>query len=120
MFQEIGGFGGNVVALRGTGVVTAQDYRVVLGPAVEAAGRGGQKVRLLLELGEGFEGYDPGAMVADATLGMGHLGAFEKIAIVTDAEWLRRAIHLFGGLIPGDVRLFAVAEAAAAREWIAA
>jgi hypothetical protein len=37
---------------------------------------------------------------------------------VTDAEWLRRAIHLFGGLIPGEVRLVPVAEAVAARDWI--
>ena len=40
--------------------------------------------------------------------------------IVTDADWLRRAIHLFGGLIPGEVRLFSTAEAADARDWIGA
>jgi hypothetical protein len=73
---------------------------------------------LLLELGDGFEGYDPGAILADATVGGGHLGSFERIAVVTDAEWIRRAIQLFGGLIPGDVRLFSVAERTAARDWI--
>jgi hypothetical protein len=87
-------------------------------PATERAMAGGRKAKLLLELGDGFEGYDPGAILADATVGGGHLGSFERIAVVTDAEWIRRAIQLFGGLIPGDVRLFSVAERTAARDWI--
>ena len=109
-----------MVALRGTGTVTGDDYKTVLAPAIERATTGGRKAKLLLELGDGFEGYDPGAILADATVGGGHLGSFERIAVVTDAEWIRRAIQLFGGLIPGDVRLFSVAERTAARDWIGA
>jgi hypothetical protein len=119
MFETIDGFGDEVVALRGTGTVTGDDdYETVLTPAIERATAGGRKAKLLLELGDGFEGYDPGAILADATVGGGHLGSFERIAVVTDAEWIRRAIQLFGGLIPGDVRLFSVAERTAARDWI--
>ena len=118
MFETIEGFGDDVVALRGTGTVTGDDYRTVLAPAVERATSGGRKAKLLLELGDGFEGYDPGAILADATVGGGHLGSFERIAVVTDAEWIRRAIQLFGALIPGEVRLFSVAERTAARHWI--
>lgn len=120
MLSVIDGFGDNVVALRGTGLVTADDYRTVLEPAITRAGSGGRKVRLLLEFGDGFEGYDTSAVLADGALGVGHLGSFERIAVVTDAEWLRRAIHLFGGLIPGDVRLFSASETDDARRWIAA
>ena len=98
--------------------MTAEDYRTILEPLIARATAGGRKARLLMELGEGFEGYDTSAMLADSALGVGHLGSFERIAVVTDAEWLRRAIHLFGGLIPGEVRLFPVLEAAAARAWI--
>jgi len=76
-------------------------------------------VRLFLDYGEGFEGYDTSAIFADSTFGAGNLGTFERVAIVTDADWLRRAIHLFGGLIPGDVRLFSTAEGLDARGWIA-
>jgi SpoIIAA-like len=120
MFETIDGFGDDVVALRGTGTLTAEDYRTVLAPAIERSTAGGRKAKLLLELGEGFEGYDPGAILADATVGGGHMGSFERIAVVTDAEWIRRAMQLFGGLIPGDVRLFSVADGNSARDWIAA
>jgi hypothetical protein len=118
MLELIGGFDEGTVAVRGVGMVTASDYKTVLAPAVERATAGGRKARLLLELGARFEGYDSSAMLADSTLGIGHLTSFERIAVVTDAEWVRRAIQLFGGLIPGEVRLFADAEAQDAQTWI--
>jgi hypothetical protein len=118
MLQLIEGFGDDVAAIRGVGLVTAADYRDVLAPAIARATTGGRKARLLLELGEGFEGYDTSAMLADTSLGIGHLGSFERIAVVTDAEWLRRAVHLFGGLIPGEVRLFPASGTDDARSWI--
>lgn len=109
MLELIDGFPDGTVAIRATGTVTADDYRAVLAPAVHTATAGGAKARLLLVMGDGFEGYDTSAMLADTSLGLGNLGSFERIAVVTDADWLRRGIHLFGGLIPGDVRLFAAA-----------
>jgi hypothetical protein len=119
MLQLIEGFGDDVAAIRGVGLVTAADYRDVLAPAIARATASGRKARLLLELGEGFEGYDTSAMLADGALGIGHLGSFERIAIVTDAEWLRRAVQLVGALIPGDVRLFAAGDGERARTWVA-
>jgi hypothetical protein len=118
MFEPIDGFADSVVAVRGVGHVTADDYRAVLVPAVRRATAGGRRARLLLVLGDGFEGYDPSAMLADAELGVGHIGSFERMAVVTDAEWVRRAIHVFGALIPGDVRLFGTTQDDAARDWI--
>ena len=118
MLTLIDGFADNVVAVRGAGLVTADDYATVLTPAISAATAGGRKVRLFLDYGEGFEGYETSAILADTSFGAGHLGSFERVAIVTDADWLRRAIHLFGGLIPGEVRLFSTAESANARDWI--
>ena len=118
MFERIDGLPDGVVGLRAVGRVTGDDYRTVLVPAVDAATAGGHKARLLLELGEAFEGYDPSAMAADAGIGLEHFRSFERLAVVTGADWVRRAIHLFGSLIPGEVRVFPVTEASAARDWI--
>ena len=120
MLQTIEGMPEGIIAIRGVGRVTAEDYHSVLVPAIERATSGRRKVRLYLELGQGFEGYDAGAVLADAKVGVGHLGSFERIAVVTDAAWLRDGVHLFGPLIPGEVRVFAVDEELGAREWIKA
>jgi hypothetical protein len=118
VFEVIDGFADGVVAVRGTGRITADDYRSVLGPEIRRAATGGRKVRLYLEFGDGFEGYEGSAILADAGLGLDEFGTFARIAVVTDTDWLRHAMHLFGPLIPGDVREFPVADMQGARAWI--
>jgi hypothetical protein len=119
MFETIEGYGEDVVALRAVGRVTAEDYREVLEPAIAGATEGGRRARMLLEFGPAFEGYDASAMMADARVGMDDFRSFERIGVVTDNEWIRHAVRLFGPLIPGTVRDFPVADAEAARAWIA-
>ena len=119
MLSVMSGFGPEVVAVRAVGKVYADDDRTILVPAVERATAGGRNGRLLMVLGDGFDGYDAGAIFADTSLGAEHFKASERIAEVTDTERLRGAIHLFGGLIPGEVRLFSVPEGPAAQAWIA-
>ncbi len=119
MLQRIDGFDDNVVAVRAVGTVTADDYQSVLEPALEAAAAGGRKIRVLFELGEEFTGYDAGAMVEDTKAGLGSRGSFERIAVVSDVGWVRHAFGMFGGLMHGEVRVFANADEAEARAWIA-
>jgi len=120
MLEPIEGFPEDVVAVRGVGLVTADDYRDVLAPAIARATAGGRRARLLIELGAGFEGYDTGGLFADAGLGAANLRSFARIAVVTDAGGIRRSVQLFGGFIPAEVRVFATAASAAARQWIVA
>lgn len=118
MFEVIDGYAPNVVAVRAVGTISAADYADVLAPALDDATSGGAKARFLIELGPEFTGYAASGIAADAGLGLGHLAAFERIAVVTDVHWIRDAIGIFGRFIPGDVRLFAMAEAPAAEDWI--
>jgi hypothetical protein len=110
----------NVLGLSGTGEVTARDYERTLIPAIEERIRRHGKIRVLYHLGPAFTGYSMGAVWDDAKLGMSHLFDFEKIAVVTDVDWCRRAVRVFGLLIPCPVRLFANAELAAAKNWVQA
>jgi hypothetical protein len=118
VFEPIQGLPADIIGLRAVGQVTGDDYAKVLVPAVDRATSEGRKVRLLLELGPSFEGFDPGAMLADAGVGIRDFGAFERLAVVTDSDWIRRGINLFGPFIPGDVRVFGTNDDAAARAWI--
>ena len=49
---------------------------------------------------------------------MEHVRHWERIALVTDVDWIGAAMKVFSFLMPGDVRLFPLA-ADQAREWIA-
>lgn len=120
MIQLLKDFPPNVVGLSASGEVTKEDYEKVLVPAVERALDHHEKVRLYYQIGPDFSGMDPGAMWADTKVGMGHFLRWEKIAVVTDVEWIRVSVAAFGFLMPALVKVFSLTDAGQAREWVSA
>lgn len=110
-------FAAGVIGVRATEEVTAEDYDRVLVPAINRVLADHDKVRLLYELEEDV-GYEPGAVWQDARLGLTRFASFERIALVTDAEWLRKAVPVFSVLMPGQMRAFPLAERDAATAWV--
>jgi hypothetical protein len=120
MIEMMAGFPDGVVAAVAKGRVTKRDYDAVLIPSIEGAFTRREKVRCYYELGREFTGMDAGAMWEDARVGFGHLSGWERIAIVTGVDWIKRAIDFFHFLVPGEIRIFPTSEAAQARHWITA
>lgn len=120
MITLLSGFHDNVVAAACSGHVTRADYEHVLVPAVEAALKAHERVRIYYEVAADFAGIAPGAVWEDFAVGMEHLARWERMAVVTDVGWIGAAVHAFGFLMPGKVRIFPLAERAAARAWIEA
>ena len=118
MITQLTGFRGNVVAVAGTGHVTRGDYKSVLTPAVETALKANKKVRLYYRFGPDFAGIEPGAIWEDFSIGLEHIARWERVAIVTDATWIKLAVAAFAFLIPSKVRVFQIREEGRARAWI--
>ena len=108
----------NVLGLAARGEVTAEDYKDVVVPALEEKLSKKKRVRLLYVLGEDFENYSPGAAWEDAKVGMKHLSAFDRVAVVTDVDWVETAVRAFGFAMPCEVRVFDDDDLQDAREWI--
>lgn len=119
MITLLEGFPDHVVAVRASGQVTTQDYDNVLVPAVEKMLTQHQKLRFYYEFAPGFSGMDLGAMFQDLRVGIGHLSQWERIAIVTDIDWIKHATELFKFLLPTKTQVFGLAQAAEAKAWIA-
>ena len=119
MIQLIPDLPDNVVGLVASGHVTAEDYERVAIPAVEAVLKKHPRVRMLYQVPAGFEGFTSGAVWDDVKMGMGHFTAWERIAVVTDVEWIRGSTRMFAFVMPCPVKLFANSEMAEAMRWIA-
>lgn len=119
MIQPIPGLPDHILAFSAVGKVTGSDYQEVIVPAVERELARGRKVRLLYHLGEQFEGFEAAAAWADTKIGLEHPAAWERVALVTDVDWLRIATRVFGFAMPGEVRVFGNADLAVAKQWIA-
>jgi SpoIIAA-like len=120
MLKLIDGLPDSVLALEAIGKVTADDYRQVLVPAIEDRLARFPKVRLLYVLGREFDGFSGGAAWEDTKLGMSHFTAFERVAVVTDVDWIEAMVKAIGFALPGEVATFDVDELEEARAWIAA
>jgi len=120
MIEILKDFPDNVVAAAAHGVVTKQDYQHTLIPQVELTLKRYPKIRCYYNLGPQFSEMEPGAMWEDFKIGVEHISRWERVAIVTDVEWIRHATNVFRFLMPGEVRVFATSETASAREWITA
>ncbi|MGD8317208.1 MAG: STAS/SEC14 domain-containing protein [Myxococcales bacterium] len=107
-----------VLGLRARGEVTADDYKATVVPAIEKKLTRFHKARLLYVLGDEFEGYSGGAAWEDAKIGMKHFTSFERIAVVTNVDWVERAVKAVGFALPGEVRVFDDDDLEEARHWI--
>lgn len=97
-----------------------EDYPNVLAPAVEAALKQHDKVCVYYQIDADFAGIGPDAIWRDYKVGVGHWLRWERIAVVTDVEWIRPSVRAFSFLMPGAVMVFALADADKVREWIVA
>ena len=118
LIERIVGLPDTVLGFSAKGIVTADDYESVIIPAVEALFSRQRKVRFLYHLGKDFSGFEAAAVWDDTKLGLKHLAGWEKMAIVSDLEWIRAAIRIFALAIPGHVRVFHNSELSEAIRWI--
>jgi hypothetical protein len=110
----------NTVGVTASGQVGAIDYETVLIPAVEAALKQHGKVRFLYQFSDDFTGFTAGAMWDDMKIGLAHLKAWEKLAVVTDFAWVANATSMFRFVMPCPVRVFSTRDRAEAEAWITA
>lgn len=119
MLETIDDLPVGVLGFNATGTVTEEDYRTVLIPAVESAAADGD-VRILYVLGPGYDGYTAGAMWEDVKVGFGDWSKWKRLALVTDHRWLHDAAKAFTWAMPGEAKVFTVAELDEAKAWVAA
>lgn len=118
MIDRIDGLPDNVLGFTASGTVTAADYESVIIPAIETAFARNKKIRFLYCLGQDFSGFEGAAIWDDAKLGFKHFTGWEKVAVVSDVEWIRLAVRVFGIAMPGHVRVFHDNEGSDAKRWI--
>ncbi len=107
-----------VLAVNAKGIVTGEDYDRVLVPAIEERLGRHRKIRMLYQLGEDFTHFTGAAMWDDARIGIKHLTAFEKVAVVSDLDWIATAVRIFAFVMPCPVRVFANDQLQEAKNWV--
>jgi len=122
MVEKIDDMPAGTIGFRASGKLTLEDYRDVLVPTLREAVEAGE-VRMLFVLSD-FEELEPQAWLEDAKTGveLGFLkhSAWKRSAIVSDAEWVKKAMRLFAWMTPGEVMVYDLDQEDEARAWVAA
>lgn len=118
MIEELKDFPDTVVAFACKGHVTKEDYDRILVPAVEKAFERHKNIRLYYEIGDDFKGIDPSAVWTDFKTGVEHWMRWDRIAVVTDVDWIRNTMGAFSFLMPGHMKIVPLNKASEAREWV--
>src|SRR6516162_4198966 len=104
MIKQLTDLPTGVIGFEVAGKIEAEDYRDVVLPAVEEAAKSGE-VRFLIVMPE-FRGMSAEAVWQDLKIGVEHLRAWKRIAVVTDIDWVHHLTGLFGWMTPGEVKTF--------------
>ena len=111
-------FPDNVLAVSAEGKITGTDYETVLIPAIEEKLKTNKKIRMLYQLGSNFTGFEMSAMLDDAKMGMKHLSAWDRIALVSDHHMINTFAKFFGHMLSCELRVFKNTELEEANKWI--
>jgi pantothenate kinase len=108
----------NIIEFELSGEISADDYEKTLIPTLEENLQKFDKVNILYHAGENFKSYELKALYDDAKMGFKFFNHWNKIAVVSDVEWIVNGVKFFAFSIPGEIKIFNNSELEKAREWL--
>ena len=118
MLEPIADLPAGIVGVRASAEVSKDDYDNVIVPLLAEAKREGRRVRFLFHIGAEFQRFTPSAALEDARIGMQYERTFERLAVVSDLDWVKAAATFTSTIAPCPVRMFANAQLQKAAEWL--
>jgi len=106
------------IGFEAIGEVEDDDWEHVVEPVLRAEIADGRKLRLLSLLGRRAQEVEGDAVRADAGFRARHASSYERVAVVSDEDWMRPALSTLSFLLPGKAKGFPVHEIAAAKTWL--
>ncbi len=108
------------IGFEAVGDVEDDEWEDTVEPILRQVIAEGQKVRLLYALGPRTREVEGDAMKADTAFRARHASSFERVAVVSDEDWMRPALSALSFMLPGKAKGFRVREMEDAKAWLAA
>jgi hypothetical protein len=106
------------IGFEAVGDVDDDDWEDTVEPVLRTEIAGGRGVRLLYLIGRDARGVDGDTLRADAGFRARHATSFERVAVVSDEDWMRPALRALSFLLPGKARGFHVRDLPEAKAWL--
>ena len=120
MLERIPEMPAGTVGFEAIGKVEDDDFERAVEPVLRGEIAAGRGIRLLYLLGPEMREYEGDTLAEEMKFAARHPSSYERVAVVSDEDWLRPALRVLSVLVPGQIRAFPVAQLTAATEWLAA
>src|SRR5947209_14720943 len=98
----------DTIGFQAIGEVEDDDWEHAVEPVLRREIADGHKVRLLYLLGADARGVEGDAVKADSGFRTRHATSFDRVAVVSDEDWMRPALSALSFLVPGEAKGFRV------------
>ena len=119
MLRRITDMPAGTVGFEAVGEVEDDDWEEAVEPVLRREMAEGQKIHLLYLLGPEARDPEGDAIAADTGFRARHATSFDRVAVVSDEDWMRPALRALSALLPGKARGFPVRELESAKAWVA-
>jgi len=106
------------IGFEAIGEVEDDDWEETVEPVLRREIAEGRDLRLLYLLGPDTKQVEGDAMKADTGFRARHATSFERVAVVSDEDWVRPALRTLSFLLPGKAKGFRVRDLDAAKAWL--
>jgi SpoIIAA-like len=120
MLRKMADMPGATIGFEAVGEVEDDDWEETVEPVLRREIAEGRNVRLLYLIGAGAREVEGDAMSADAGFRVRHATSYERVAVVSDEDWMRPALRALSFLLPGKARGFRVRDLEDAKAWLSA
>ena len=119
MLRRITDMPAGTIGFEAIGEVEDDDWEEAVEPVLRREIADGRKIRLLYLLGAHAREVEGDAMTADTGFRARHATSFDRVAVVSDEDWMRPAVRALSVLLPGRAKAFPVHDLMAAKAWLA-
>ena len=119
MLRRMSDMPAGTIGFEAVGEVEDDDWEHAVEPVLRDEIAAGRDIRLLYLLGPQSREVEGDAMRADVGFRARHATSFERVAVVSDEDWMRPALRALSVLLPGRARGFKVRDMEAAKTWLA-
>src|SRR4051794_2421999 len=120
MLRQMSEMPAGTIGFEAVGEVEDDDWEDAVEPLLRTEIAEGRKVRLLYVMGPGAREVEGDAVKADTGFRARHASSFDRVAVVSDEDWMRPALRALSFMVPGKAKGFRVRELADAKAWLAA
>jgi hypothetical protein len=108
----------NFVGFKAIGKIDADDFKNIVIPQAEAFVANKGKLNYLLQIETDLNNFSFGAWLQDAILGIKVFTKWNRAAIVTDSDGIKRFTEFFSKIMIGEFKCFLHEEIETAIDWV--